>query len=107
MPVMARMFSTAADFEAEDPRRARRGRWVQLGSAWMNGSEILTVYWLAETGELIAAGNPNDAPIEILGVCEQQRDVERVLRGWWQVCGWQGSFGWVRNRAATFDAPAS
>jgi hypothetical protein len=90
-------------FRAQD-RRRRGPLTVEFGSLWMAGvdDEPWRVEWLEATGELIAVQrgpvDGADGPVILLGRDPIRHQVERTLRGWWQVCGHRGSLPWIRHR---------
>lgn len=92
-------------FRAADGRRCGPLA-VEFGSLWMASvtDEPWRVEWLEATGELVAVqrgpvGEP-DGPVRLLGRHPDRAEVERTLRGWWQVCGHRGSLPWIEHRGA-------
>ncbi len=99
----ARSWVSEAAFRAADPRR-RGPVEVELGARWFASvdEDPWRVCWLEETGELVAV--QLDGPVRLLASGVARSEVERALRGWWQVCGHRGSLPWVEHRAAELAA---
>lgn len=82
---------------------------VEFGSLWMAGvdDEPWRVLWIEATGELIAVQRgpvaAADGPVVLLGRNAIRHEVERALRGWWQVCGHRGSLPWILHRGTELD----
>lgn len=91
------------DFRLSDPRR-RRPVEVEFGGRWFEAADEAPwrVCLLESTGELVvmqaAEGDVEAGAVVLLATGVHRVEVERALRGWWQVCGHRGSLPWVRHR---------
>jgi hypothetical protein len=112
-------FSSIDLFYELDERR-RGSMEVDYGVWWRWANDTYRITWVAETGELIAVrlgplraqrmiqiaahafvdilagGEPMQ--VYVLAVIDDRDQVERALEGWAEVCGEQGSLGWVAER---------
>lgn len=84
--------------------RARSGE-VDFGVWWRDGKQYPTyrVSWVEATGELYAEEQPgyptNEmARIIVFGKAEGRENIERVMKGWAEICGAIDSLNWVRSR---------
>lgn|SRR5215471_6500651 len=124
-----------AFYDADEARR--RSPELDYGVWWRAAGVVYRVTWVEATGELVAvqltpahveAFTVPDAAlgeldlfgfgvavyggeageVAVLGVVHGREVVERLLDGWAEVCGEEGSLAWVveRVRRAGLEAPA-
>jgi hypothetical protein len=81
-----------------------RSREIDFGVHWKRGSEwwpAWRVTWVEATGEVIAVCQRLDAgAVLVLGIVEDEAEVERRLDGWVDACGESNGLEWVRKRVA-------
>jgi len=99
---IARTYLSLGAFYASDPaRRASRERDVGLFWRARNGSSFRAA-WVRDTGELYlfqhALGARGGGSVHLLAPPMDEREMERRLVGWQDVCGRDGSLEWLLAR---------
>jgi hypothetical protein len=93
-------YASSAEFYANRPDR-KRSREVDFGVWWQDGVVNWPRYrvsWVDATGEVVAVKMAGDESVVVLGVIEDEAELERRLDGWAEECGKPGSLEWVRER---------
>ncbi len=103
-------YRSLSNFYLADSRRiASRER--DVGLWWRVGAfgPVYRAAWVRDTGELyvVRLGPARDGTgqVEVLGTAADRNELERVLRGWREVCPQPDSMTWLRHRAARLAAP--
>jgi hypothetical protein len=105
-------YQSLSSFFRRDPRRIGSperdlGRWWRIGTH----GPVYRAAWLNQTGELYVTrlDLPQDGAgeVELLGRADDRDQLERVLRGWTDVCHQPDSMTWLRHRAASLEKPAT
>jgi hypothetical protein len=104
---ISRTYLSLGAFYASDP--ARRGsRERDVGLFWRSRSgPTFRAAWVRDTGELYlfqhALGGPGGGSVHLFARTLDERELERRLAGWNNVCGREGSLEWLFARMS--DAP--
>lgn len=91
-------YSSLDGFYRDNPAR-RASRELDFGVWWISGKNRMRTYrltWVADTGELIVVGTHER--VRVITSIPKEETVERVLHGWPEKCGEEGSLEWVYGR---------
>jgi hypothetical protein len=101
---IARTYLSLGAFYASDPAR-RHSRERDVGLFWRSRQgPTYRAAWVRDTGELYlfqhALGGRGGGSVHLLAPPLSERELERRLVGWEDVCGREGSLEWLLERMA-------
>jgi len=99
---IARTYLSLGAFYASDPAR-RNSRERDVGLFWRSRQgPTYRAAWVRDTGELYlfqhALGGRGGGSVHLLAPVMDERELERRLAGWADVCGREGSLEWLLAR---------
>jgi hypothetical protein len=99
---IARTYLSLGAFYASDPAR-RHSRERDVGLFWRSRQgPTYRAAWVRDTGELYlfqhALGGRGGGSVHLLALPLTERELDRRLAGWEDVCGREGSLEWLLER---------
>jgi len=97
----------AGFYAASRERRSSRERDIGLWWRAKKGFPSFRAAWVESTGEVYVVQHgpgPRGGEVSVIGRAPDRRSLERLVRGWREVCGQAGSLDWLLGR---FRGPGS